>query len=424
MAFLKRKLKSKSRKLCLVGAAVLVAYAEHLHAEHSTVASRRCWTRELFAEASQHGLRLIDQLYLNDGIGFGNFIRMTATDFEVLLGMVGAKIAAKETPFRQTIPPNMRLIVVLHFLATGNSYTSLQSTFKISKQIISRIVPEVCAAIQVECCKFIKTPKSQHEWKAVAAEFERKLHFPHCLGALDGKHVKIVAPTISRSEYYNHKKCFSIVMMIIADANFNIIYANVGAQGRFSGGDVFKQTTMHRNIEANTAGLPEDDPLPGQSSPTPYVLVADKAFALSKHLMKPYPGHPTDQSQMTYNNRLCRARIVIENVFGILASKFRVFASPIGLQPAKAKQVVNACIVLHNFLLRDNESRSHYCPAGSMDSIQDNTVCPGSWRNDANEMLELQSVPRQVPHSLWPNQSTHHHHHQHQHHRIIVISSL
>ncbi|XP_058064664.1 uncharacterized protein LOC131214299, partial [Anopheles bellator] len=150
----------------------------------------------------------------------------------------------------------MRLIVVLHFLATGNSYASLQYTFKISKQIISRIVPEY-------------TPKSQHEWKAVAAEFERKLHFPHCLGALDGKHVKILAPIKSGSEYYNYKNCFSIVMMVIADANFNIIYANVGAQGRISDGGVFRQTTIHHNIETNTAGLPEDEPLPGQSIPTP-----------------------------------------------------------------------------------------------------------------------------------------------------------
>ncbi|XP_058056222.1 uncharacterized protein LOC131207618 [Anopheles bellator] len=385
--------------MCLVGAAVVAAYSLCSPAKR---VKRRCWTRELFAEASQHGLRLIDQLYLNDGMGFRNFTRMTPTDFEVLLGMVGAKIAAKETTFRQTIPANMRLIVVLHFLATGNSYTSLQHTFKISKQIISRIVPEVCTAIHMECCQFVKTPKSQHEWKAVAADFERKFQFPHCLGALDGKHVKILAPVHSRSEYYNYKKCFSIVMMVIADANFNIIYANVGAQGRFSDGSVFRKTTIHHNIERNTAGLPEDEPLPGQSSPTPYVLVTDKAFALSKHLMKPYPGHPTDKSKLSYNNRLCRARIVIENVFGILAAKFKVFASPIALQPAKAKQIINACIVLNNFLRRDDESRSHYCPAGSMDRIQGNTICPGSWRKDANstEMFELQSVPRQAPRSI------------------------
>ncbi|XP_052871371.1 uncharacterized protein LOC128276954, partial [Anopheles cruzii] len=191
----------------------------------------------------------------------------------------------------------------------------------------------------VNVCDPVNTPKSQHEWKAVAVEFQRKLHFPHCLGALDGKHVKILAPIHSGSEYYNYKKCFSIVMMVIADAHFNIIYANVGAQGRISDGGVFRQTALHHNIAANTAGLPEDESLPGQSIATPYVLVADKAFALSKHLLKPYPGHPTDQSESTYNYRLCRARIVIENVFGILASKFRVFASPIGLQPAKVKQV-------------------------------------------------------------------------------------
>lgn len=65
--------------------------------------------------------------------------------------------------------------------------------------------------------------------------------------------------------------------------------------------------------------------MPGRTANSPFVIVADDAFALENTLMKPYPGtHIRGSSERIYNYRLSRARVTVENAFGILSAVFRV----------------------------------------------------------------------------------------------------
>ena len=72
---------------------------------------------------------------------------MPSTDFENIINLVGPKIMKNYTHFRQAISVQEKVALTLRFLATGDSYTSLQYLFKISKQGISEIAPHVCQAI-------------------------------------------------------------------------------------------------------------------------------------------------------------------------------------------------------------------------------------------------------------------------------------
>ena len=61
----------------------------------------------------------------------------------------------------------------------------------------------------------------------------------------------------------------------------------------------------------------------------PYVFLADDAFGLKPNLMKPCPDQYLPLDERIFNYRLSRARRVIENTFGIAATRFRVFRRPI-----------------------------------------------------------------------------------------------
>ena len=38
---------------------------------------------------------------------------------------------------------------------------------------------------------YLKSPSTQDDWKATAARFEEVRNFPHVLGAIDGKYIRL-----------------------------------------------------------------------------------------------------------------------------------------------------------------------------------------------------------------------------------------
>ena len=159
----------------------------------------------------------------------------------------------------------------------------------------------------------------------------------------------------SGSDFYNYKHSFSIVLLALVDADYRFIFVDIGTNGRISDGGVFEKSALSRRLEAGQLNIPRDKPLPGRSKVMPYVIVADEAFPLKRNVMKPYSGKSTDSVQKRiYNYRLSRARRVVENSFGILANRFRVFLAPIALRPESVELIVRTACVLHN-VIRSHE---------------------------------------------------------------------
>lgn len=242
-------------------------------------------------------------------------------------------------------------------------------------------------------------PQGEEEWLDIAKQFDDLWNFPNCVGSLDGKHVVLQAPINTGSEFFNYKSTFSIVLMAVVDADYCFTFADVGCQGRISDGGVIKNTSFYKKLQEHELHLPSNKALPNTNKSLPYVFVADDAFPLEEHILKPYPGsHRKDSIERIFNYRLSRARRVVENAFGILSVVFRVLRKPMLLEPPKAAKVVLACIYLHNYLRRSRSSRNIYTRQGIFDQEIDGKIVEGSWRQEREDntssFLPIQKIPR------------------------------
>lgn len=195
-------------------------------------------------------------------------------------------------------------------------------------------------------------PTNEEEWRKVAKGFEDKWQFPNCLGAVDGKHVRIIPPKGSGSLFWNYKKFHSIVLMAIVNSNYEFLMCDVGTNGSISDGGVIGKTTFYRKLIEDDLKIPPDESPLSSDTKLPYAFVGDEAFALRRNFLKPFNKKQLNHERMVYNYRLSRARRVVENAFGILSNRFRIFHSAINLKIETVEQVVLTCCYLHNFLRR------------------------------------------------------------------------
>ena len=133
---------------------------------------------------------------------------------------------------------------------------------------------------------------------------------------------------------------------------------DVGAQGRQSDSGVFNNSNIGQNFNNGTWDLPDAKKLCPEGPVLPYYLIGDEAFGLKPFLQRPYPGRSKGNlqfSQQLFNYRLSRARRVIENSFGILAAKWRIFRKPIQAKVDTVDHIVKAAVCLHNFVMMEEE---------------------------------------------------------------------
>lgn len=169
------------------------------------------------------------------------------------------------------------------------------------------------------------------------------------LGAIDGSHIPIPAPTHHYVSYINRKNYHSVTLQGVCENNllFTDVYA--GQPGSMHDVSVYKKSTLYQRIQSGEINFHNDSH-----------LIGDLAYPLSKHLLVGFKDFGNlNLRQKNFNVILSKTRAVIENAFAHLKGRFR----RLKLMETKrldltALLIVSACI-LHNICILSKDSIEH-----------------------------------------------------------------
>ena len=136
-----------------------------------------------------------------------------------------------------------------------------------------------------------------------------------------------------------------------------------------------------RQLHHNLSAVPKPKALRGTKHEFPYVFMADDAFPLRTTIIKPYSETAVAVNKVIENYRIRSPGRIIENPFGILATRFLVFRGPINAKFAHVESFTKASIALHKYLMKGkNFESSQYCPDCFIDFDSTNRQRHGDWR--------------------------------------------
>ncbi|CAH1979840.1 unnamed protein product [Acanthoscelides obtectus] len=194
---------------------------------------KKVWVHPFISDRNRSGIffKLYDDLRKYPE-KFFNYTRMSIASFDELLNLCRNDLTKQDTIFRKSISAEEKLFVSLRYFASGCSLMELYYNYRLGHSTICTIIREVCSVICQYQEQFIGLPKTENDWEKVARGFETIANFPHCIGAIDGKHMRVIKPMHTGSLYFNYKHYFSIVLLALCDANYNFLYIDVGAYGK------------------------------------------------------------------------------------------------------------------------------------------------------------------------------------------------
>lgn len=237
------------------------------------------------------------------------------------------------------------------FLATGMKYSDLSFTFRMGKSTICEFVRLTLDALWTNLWPIHMPVPITEQLLKISEDFHTLRNLPHCVGAIDVRHIEIKKPSHSGSLYYNYKGFHSITFQAVVDARYKYISIDVGGYGKQHDSANLKASSFYEALEENIIILPKAEELPGSETVVPYFLIRDGAYPLMQNLIKPFAGEELSDDQIKYNKRISGPRMVVECTFGQDCQRWHIYYTKIECEPETVERIARAISVMHNVII-------------------------------------------------------------------------
>jgi hypothetical protein len=248
-------------------------------------------------------------------------------------------------------PVSLQVMVALRFYATGSFQQVNADVHNISKGSVSNIAKDVTQCLNSICRQCIKMPTDRTELRNVMHGFHDIANFPNVVGAIDGTHIRIRAPSADEHFYVNRKNYHSINVMRVCDASMRFLNIVVKWPGGTHDAFIWSNSTLCEKFEDRTI--------------SDSWLLGDSGYPLRPWLLTPVLN-PTSPQEVRYNEAHMKTKSIIERSFELLKSRFRCIDTSGGTllyTPLKCCDTVIAVVVLHNLCI------IHHLPLPANDNI-------------------------------------------------------
>lgn len=152
-----------------------------------------------------------------DNTTFMNNFRLSWDSYHYMCRRLGPVMERQNTNYQQAVPVAKRIAIAIWRLATNEVYRTVGHLFGVGTSTACSCVGEFCdAVIKVLLPDHIKTPDAR-KLREISTHFSNRWGAPQCVGAIDGSHIEIIAPSEYPRDYVNRKGFHSIILQAVID---------------------------------------------------------------------------------------------------------------------------------------------------------------------------------------------------------------
>ena len=257
-----------------------------------------------------------------------------------------------------SIPLSMKLCASLRYLATGNSFDSMEDAFHISSQTLRRFFWKKFIPWMMEnkYAEVVRAPRSFAELAAVVDAY-RAAGFDGCAGSVDGTHVAWLGFRAGdRAEFTGKEGYPTLVFGVTVDHTYKIMHITRAHPGATNDNvvmldDDFHQKLMHSELYSNFE-FSLYDAHGAKVRHRGVYTICDGGYGDARNLISAFRNAGVAGPKLDWSRWVGSVRKDVECTFGVLKQRFRILHTKIARRRANdVENLFKVCAILHNLIL-------------------------------------------------------------------------